>query len=104
MISEPEPTEVMPTMRPPMAPIATVLALCTWIGRWTPSPGRAARAGARSSSALKTIMATATSRATPSEILTVSCTVLPLPTARKSSTPQKADGTEPMTSQRTSSL
>ena len=65
MISEPEPTDVMPTMRPPAMPIRTVAVRFVLIGG-VGETLRRAPGGAAVRSAWTNIDVAATSRAQPS--------------------------------------
>ena len=97
MISEPEPTEVNPTIRPPAAPSRAVGSGRTVIGRASPVPSRRPAAQALSSRP-----PAASSSATPSAILIACCTEASSPSSRSSSTPRNADGMLPTHSQPTS--
>ena len=110
MIREPDPTEVMPTMRPPSAPTSTVARgrAMTW-GRPDCSEDRGvplARRRARSASwtyAFTINDPAATNRAMPRPTFTTCWTDSSLPNHRRTNTPAKAAGTEPTTSHLTSS-
>ena len=97
MISEPEPTEVSPTTRPPAAPTRTVGTGLTLIGRAGPSSRRR-----RAVHDLTSRPVAAINRATPSMICITCWTVWSSPSSRSSNTPRKALGTLPTHSQRTS--
>jgi hypothetical protein len=106
IISEPDPTEVIPTMKPPVRPMRTVavrfITTGSSSGGGTIAPSRM-RAKVRAlSNALTTIETAATMSAQPSNVLTSFATSAPLPRSLSTNTPTKAAGTEPTTSQRAS--
>ena len=101
MISEPEPTDVMPTMSPPMTPIATVgigLTFTGVVGSTATVPRRLVI------NVLMIIVTAASSNAMPRASLIVSWRSLPPPIDCRIRTPANADGTEPMHSHSTRRL
>ena len=107
MITEPEPTEVMPTIKPPTIPMATVgtgfsrkgSASGIWPATIIASRCRAWRSWMM---LFTTIDVAATIKATPRASFNRSCTTAPVPNLFRMSTPTNADGIEPTQSQRTS--
>src|SRR5512144_1811258 len=111
MISDPEPTDVIPTISPPTTPMSTVGTARTWsdvsaFRRTSAASSRRPSAYSRATSricrkALAAIDTVARSSATPRATRTVSCTPSPAPSARTANTPAKAEGTDPRTRNRT---
>lgn len=96
MISDPDPTEVIPTTSPPSRPTSAVGSGRTLIcGVPSCASGASSVALRRLIHALRTSPEAATSSATPSAFWTTSCTSAPCPSARATSTPANADGTDP---------
>ncbi len=94
MISEPEPTEVSPTTRPPRIPMTSVGSGRTTTG--VTSLCRRFRIG-------RTIRPVMTARsAIPSAVLTCDCSAGPASMRLRSMTPRNADGIDPAISQATS--
>src|SRR5215217_7045657 len=99
IIREPEPTDVIPTTRPPTTPITTVGSGRSWNALTALGvPSAALRACSR---ALAAIEEAASSNATPRTCLMRPWTTAPSPNWRNTSTPAKAAGTDPTMSQRT---
>src|SRR5581483_4006654 len=106
MMSDPDPTEVIPTTRPPSAPTAIVAPGRTTSGPRSPAgasapPPRARLRCRRVKKARTTMVLTARSSAPPRAILTWFWTASPSPKERMTRTPAKAAGTEPAASQPT---
>ncbi len=92
IISEPDPTEVRPTISPPVMPMATVgsgrrATSATWPVRACPDR--------RSSTARATMAIAPASSAAPSAISTLRCAEAPSPISCSSQEPRNAIGTEP---------
>jgi hypothetical protein len=92
MISEPAPTEVMPTAKPPITPISTVRPGCT-------TNSLLPRFALRSITVRTIVQASDSSSATPIAILRLDCTAADRPILPTRADPAKAAGTDPSASQ-----